>query len=483
MKRTKIICTMGPNSDKPGMIESLIDAGMDVARLNFSHGDYAEHKARIDTIKAVRSQKKIPVAILLDTKGPEIRTGKLEGGKGVELEEGNTLVLTTEDITGNAKRVSVSYKQMPNDLKSGDTVLIDDGLIELNVEKIDGSEIVCRVVNGGKLGERKGINLPNVMVNLPALTEKDKDDILFGIEQEVDYIAASFVRKADDVRQIRKFLNDNGGDHIDIIAKIESAEGVENIDEIIDASEGIMVARGDLGVEIPAYKVPRIQKMIIEKCNHRYRPVITATQMLDSMIRNPRPTRAEVTDVASAIYDGTDAIMLSGETAMGKYPVEAVNMMIQIAVETEKSLKFETYRNVEVARGPSSVSSAVGHAAVDMVEYINASCIVTPTMSGKTARLISNLRPSVPIYAVTPHEWAKRKMQLYWGVKSVTGYMEDSTENIISHALYMVIREKLVQKGDMVIFTAGDPATNEMKNEGNVTNMLHIIQVNDMISH
>ena len=474
---------MGPNSDKPGMIESLIDAGMDVARLNFSHGDYAEHKARIDTIKAVRSQKKIPVAILLDTKGPEIRTGKLEGGKGVELEEGNTLVLTTEDITGNAKRVSVSYKQMPNDLKSGDTVLIDDGLIELNVEKIDGSEIVCRVVNGGKLGERKGINLPNVMVNLPALTEKDKDDILFGIEQEVDYIAASFVRKADDVRQIRKFLNDNGGEHIDIIAKIESAEGVENIDEIIDASEGIMVARGDMGVEIPAYKVPGIQKMIIEKCNHRYRPVITATQMLDSMIRNPRPTRAEVTDVANAIYDGTDAIMLSGETAMGKYPVEAVNMMIQIAVETEKSLKFETYRNVEVARGSSSVSSAVGHAAVDMVEYINASCIVTPTMSGKTARLISNLRPSVPIYAVTPHEWAKRKMQLYWGVKSVTGYMEDSTENIISHALYMVIREKLVQKGDMVIFTAGDPATNEMKNEGNVTNMLHIIQVNDMISH
>ena len=474
---------MGPNSDKPGMIESLIDAGMDVARMNFSHGDYAEHKARIDTIKAVRSQKKIPVAILLDTKGPEIRTGKLEGGKGVELEEGNTLVLTTEDITGNAKRVSVSYKQMPNDLKSGDTVLIDDGLIELNVEKIDGSEIVCRVVNGGKLGERKGINLPNVMVNLPALTEKDKDDILFGIEQEVDYIAASFVRKADDVRQIRKFLNDNGGEHIDIIAKIESAEGVENIDEIIDASEGIMVARGDMGVEIPAYKVPGIQKMIIEKCNHRYRPVITATQMLDSMIRNPRPTRAEVTDVANAIYDGTDAIMLSGETAMGKYPVEAVNMMIQIAVETEKSLKFETYRNVEVARGSSSVSSAVGHAAVDMVEYINASCIVTPTMSGKTARLISNLRPSVPIYAVTPHEWAKRKMQLYWGVKSVTGYMEDSTENIISHALYMVIREKLVQKGDMVIFTAGDPATNEMKNEGNVTNMLHIIQVNDMISH
>jgi pyruvate kinase len=481
MKRTKIICTMGPNSDKPGMIEKLIDAGMDVARLNFSHGDHAEHKSRIDNIKAVRSKKKIPVAILLDTKGPEIRTGKLEGGKGVELEEGNTLILTTEDIVGNSDRVSVSYKQMPQDLKKGDTVLIDDGLIELKVNEIDGTEIVCSVVNGGKLGERKGINLPNVTVNLPALTEKDKDDILFGIEQEVDYIAASFVRKAEDVRQIRKFLNDNGGEHIDIIAKIESAEGVENIDDIIETADGIMVARGDLGVEIPAYKVPRIQKTIIEKCNHRYRPVITATQMLDSMIRNPRPTRAEVTDVANAIYDGTDAIMLSGETAMGKYPVEAVNMMIQIAVETEKSLKFETYRNVEVARGSSGVSSAVGHAAVDMVEYIKASCIVTPTMSGKTARLISNLRPSVPIYAVTPHEWAKRKMQLYWGVKSVTGYMEDSTENIISHALYMVVREKLVKKGDMVIFTAGDPATNEVNNEGNVTNMLHIIQANDMI--
>jgi pyruvate kinase len=481
MKRTKIICTMGPNSDKPGMIEKLVEAGMDVARLNFSHGDHAEHKARIDTIKAVRAKKKIPVAILLDTKGPEIRTGKLEGGKGVELKEGSVLVLTTEDIVGNSDRVSVSYKQMPQDLKTGDTVLIDDGLIELNVEKIEGSEIICRVVNGGKLGERKGINLPNVTVNLPALTEKDRDDILFGIEQEVDFIAASFVRKADDVRQIRKFLNDNGGEHIDIIAKIESAEGVENIDEIIETADGIMVARGDLGVEIPAYKVPRIQKTIIEKCNHRYRPVITATQMLDSMIRNPRPTRAEVTDVANAIYDGTDAIMLSGETAMGKYPVEAVDMMIHIAVETEKSLKFETYRNVEVARGSSGVSSAVGHAAVDMVEYIKASCIVTPTMSGKTARLISNLRPSVPIYAVTPHEWVKRKMQLYWGVKPVTGYMEDSTENIVSHALYMVVREKLVKKGDMVIFTAGDPATNEVNNEGNVTNMLHIIQVNDMI--
>lgn len=477
MKRTKIVCTMGPNSDKPGMLESLVDAGMDVARFNFSHGDHAEHKERMDRLKAIRREKKIPVAILLDTKGPEIRTGKLEGGQKVILKEGETLVLTTEDIVGNAERVSVSYKEMPSDLKTGDTVLVDDGLIELCVTEIRGTDMVCRIVNGGELGERKGINLPNVSVKLPAITDKDKGDILFGIEQDIDYIAASFVRKAEDIREIKDFLKEHHGEHIDVIAKIESAEGVENIDEIIDVADGVMVARGDLGVEIPAYKVPHIQKTIIEKCNHHYLPVITATQMLDSMIRNPRPTRAEVTDVANAIYDGTDAIMLSGETAMGKYPLEAVEMMVHIALETEKFLKFETYRDVEVARDSASVSSAVGFAAVDMVEHIKASCIVTPTMSGQTARLISNLRPSVPIYAVTPHEWAKRKMQLYWGVKSVTGYMEDSTENIISHALYMVVREKLVKKGDMVIFTAGDPATNEVSNEGNATNMLHIVQV------
>ena len=477
MKRTKIVCTMGPNSDKPGMLESLVDAGMDVARFNFSHGDHAEHKERMDRLKAIRREKKIPVAILLDTKGPEIRTGKLEGGQKVILKEGETLVLTTEDIVGNAERVSVSYKEMPSDLKTGDTVLVDDGLIELCITEIRGTDMVCRIVNGGELGERKGINLPNVSVKLPAITEKDKGDILFGIEQDIDYIAASFVRKAEDIREIKDFLKEHHGEHIVVIAKIESAEGVENIDEIIDVADGVMVARGDLGVEIPAYKVPHIQKTIIEKCNHHYLPVITATQMLDSMIRNPRPTRAEVTDVANAIYDGTDAIMLSGETAMGKYPLEAVEMMVHIALETEKFLKFETYRDVEVARDSASVSSAVGFAAVDMVEHIKASCIVTPTMSGQTARLISNLRPSVPIYAVTPHEWAKRKMQLYWGVKSVTGYMEDSTENIISHALYMVVREKLVKKGDMVIFTAGDPATNEVSNEGNATNMLHIVQV------
>ena len=355
-------------------------------------------------------------------------------------------------------------------------ILIDDGLIGLRVEKVNAPEIVCTVVNGGELGEKKGVNVPNVSINLPNLTEKDKGDLLFGIEQDIDFVAASFIRNAEAINEIREFLVANGGEHIDIIAKIENAEGVQNIDSIIDAADGVMVARGDLGVEIPACQVPHVQKIIIEKCNHKYKPVITATQMLDSMIRNPRPTRAEVADVANAIYDGTDAIMLSGETAAGKYPIEAVTMMGEIAEQTERYLKFEDYRDGKALEGKLNVSAAVGSAAVSMVEHIKAACIVTPTMSGQTARLISNLRPSVPIYGVTPYEWARRKMQLYWGVRPVTGYEEDSTENIISHAMYMVRREELVERGDMVIFTAGDPATNEVTGEGYMTNMLHIIQ-------
>ncbi|MDD3279246.1 MAG: pyruvate kinase [Lachnospiraceae bacterium] len=476
MKRTKIVCTMGPNSDKEEVMKELIESGMNVARFNFSHGDHPEQKARMDLLKRMRTDLKIPVAILLDTKGPEIRTGILKDGKKVQLQEGQTFVLTTEEIVGDASCVSITYSELTKDVKTGNRILIDDGLLELQVKKIEKSKIFCTVINGGELGEKKGVNVPNVSVNLPAITEKDKSDILFGIEQQIDYIAASFVRKAEDVVEIKEFLKAHGGEGIDVIAKIENAEGVQNIDSIIEVVDGIMVARGDLGVEIPPYKVPHVQKMIIEKCNHHYLPVITATQMLDSMIRNPRPTRAEVTDVANAIYDGTDAIMLSGETAAGKYPIEALKMMVQIAEETEKYLKFDTYRDVEEAKGSANVSSAVGFAAVDMVEHINASCIVTPTMSGKTARLISNLRPSVPIYAVTPNKKVRRKVQLYWGVTGVVGYEEDSTENIISHAMYMVLREGLVKKGDMVIFTAGDPATNEIDGKVQATNMLHIVQ-------
>ena len=476
MRKTKIVCTMGPNTNSKEMMKKLVENGMDVARFNFSHGDHEEQKMRMDLLKEVRKELKVPVAILLDTKGPEIRTGELKDHKKVTLKENQTFVLTTSEVEGDNERVSITYKGLPQDVTAGGQILIDDGLICLEVQETTGTEIVCRVINGGELGEKKGINVPNVSIKLPNLTEKDKSDLLFGIEQGIDFVAASFIRNAEAIYEIKDLLRENGGEGIDVIAKIENAEGVENINSIIDAADGVMVARGDLGVEIPACDVPHVQKIIIEKCNHKYKPVITATQMLDSMIRNPRPTRAEVSDVANAIYDGTDAVMLSGETAQGKYPVEAVQMMAKIAESSEQFLKFDMYRDTKALLGKQNVSSAVGFAAVTMVERLNASCIVTPTMSGQTARVISNLRPSVPIYGVTPNERTRRKMQLYWGVKPITGYEEDSTENIISHAMYMVVREGLVHKGEMVIFTAGDPATNEVSGQGYMTNMLQVIQ-------
>ena len=476
MKRTKIICTMGPNTDDEEMMRKLAKAGMDIARFNFSHGDHEEQKTRMDLLKKVRKELKLPIAILLDTKGPEIRTGILEGGQKVYLEEGSQFTLTTEQIEGNNIRCSQTYKDLPKDVKAGDTILIDDGLIQLTVEEVTDTDVVCRVVNGGELGQKKGINVPNVEVKLPAITEQDKNDILFGIEQDIDFIAASFVRNAEAIKEIKELLRANGGERIDVIAKIENAEGVHNIDKIIKAADGVMVARGDLGVEIPAHEVPHIQKMIIRKCNESYKPVITATQMLDSMMRAPRPTRAEVTDVANAIYDGTDAIMLSGETAMGKYPEQAVQMMVKIAECTEPYMTHKRFLDYRALRGNKNVSSAVGVAAVQTTENLGADCIVTPTISGQTARLISNFRPKVPIYAVSPNEWARRKMQIYWGVTSVPGYEEDSTENIISHAMYIVRRENLVKKGDIVVFTAGDPATNMVSGEGAVTNIMQVIQ-------
>lgn len=467
---------MGPNTDDEEMMRKLAKAGMDIARFNFSHGDHEEQKTRMDLLKKVRKELKLPIAILLDTKGPEIRTGILEGGQKVYLEEGSQFTLTTEQIEGNNIRCSQTYKDLPKDVKAGDTILIDDGLIQLTVENVTDTDVVCRVVNGGELGQKKGINVPNVEVKLPAITEQDKNDILFGIEQGIDFIAASFVRNAEAIKEIKELLRANGGERIDVIAKIENAEGVHNIDKIIKTADGVMVARGDLGVEIPAHEVPHIQKMIIRKCNESYKPVITATQMLDSMMRAPRPTRAEVTDVANAIYDGTDAIMLSGETAMGKYPEQAVQMMVKIAECTEPYMTHKRFLDYRALRGNKNVSSAVGVAAVQTTENLGADCIVTPTISGQTARLISNFRPKVPIYAVSPNEWARRKMQIYWGVTSVAGYEEDSTENIISHAMYIVRRENLVKKGDIVVFTAGDPATNMVNGEGAVTNIMQVIQ-------
>lgn len=467
---------MGPNSDNDETLRALVESGMDIARFNFSHGTHEEQKARMDHLKQVRRELRRPIAILLDTKGPEIRTGVLENGGKVTLREGAEFTLTAREIAGNETIVSQTYPQLAQDVKPGDTLLIDDGLIGLAVKEIRGNDVVCQVVNGGELGQRKGINVPNVKVNLPGITERDKEDILFGIEQGIDFVAASFVRNADAVKEIKALLRENGGEHIDVIAKIENGEGIANIDKIINAADGIMVARGDMGVEIPAYDVPHVQKMIVQKCNQKYKPVIVATQMLDSMIRNPRPTRAEVTDVANAIREGTDAIMLSGETAMGKYPVEALRMMVQIAESTEQYLDYDVLPDYRTLRGDANVSNAVGVAAVRTATNVQAKCIVTPTMTGQTARLMSNFRPAVPIYAVTPNEWAQRKLQLSWGVTPLKGYEEDTTEHILSHAMYVVKREGYVEEGDMVVFTAGDPATNIVKGKGAMTNMMHVIQ-------
>lgn len=475
MKKTKIICTMGPNSDDREIMKALIQNGMDVARFNFSHGTHEEQKKRMDLLKSVRAELKTPTAILLDTKGPEIRTGTLKGGKKVRLEDGQEFVLTTRPIEGDSHVCYQTYEDLPKDLNPGNRVLIDDGLIEMTVKSVTDTDVVCRVDNGGELGERKGINLPNVSIHLPAITEKDRQDILFGIEQDIDFIAASFVRSAGAIREIKKILKEKGAEHIDVIAKVENAEGLHNIDEIIKAADGVMVARGDMGVEIPAHEVPYYQKQIIDKCNSNYKPVIVATQMLDSMIRNPRPTRAEVTDVANAINESTDAIMLSGETAMGKYPVEALKTMVSIAEYTESKLTY-VLPDFKKLKGEANVSSAVGVAAVATAANVNAKCIVTPTMSGQTARLVSNFRPKVPIYAVTPNERAQRRMQIDWGVVPLRGYQEDSTENIISHAMYVVKREKLVRSGDMVVLTAGDPSTNLVRGKGNMTNMMHVIE-------
>ena len=476
MKKTKIICTMGPNTNDRNLMKALAENGMDIARFNFSHGDYEEQKSRLDMLKSIRDELDLPIAALLDTKGPEIRTGLLKDEKKVTLKEGQTYTLTTREIVGDDQIGFINYNGLPADVEAGNTILIDDGLIELKVQEVvNGTDIVCTVVNGGELGMRKGVNVPNVKIKLPALTEKDKADIRFGIEQGFDFIAASFVRTADAVREIRAMLNE-AGSSIQIIAKIENAEGIENLDDIIEASDGIMVARGDMGVEIPAEQVPHIQKTIIRKCNLACKPVITATQMLDSMIRNPRPTRAEVADVANAIYDGTDAIMLSGETAAGKYPVDALQMMAEIAEMTEPHLDYKVFIEHRSMDGREKISSAVALATVRTAKNLKANAIVTPTMSGNTARLISNFRPKVPIYAITPNSTIQHKLQLIWGVTPLKGYQRDTTDHIMSQAMNVVRSRHLIHKGDLVVFTAGDPATNMTNGHGAVTNMMHVIE-------
>ena len=476
MKKTKIICTMGPRTMDKIILKELIAGGMNVARFNFSHGSYEEHAERIALVRQVSEQLGIPVALMLDTKGPEIRTGLLKDGKKVSLEQGKEFTLYTEEREGDETGCSITYQQLVYDVRKGDTILIDDGLIGLEVQRVSADKIECIIKNGGELGERKGVNVPNVKIHLPGVTQKDREDILFGIEQGVDYIAASFVRNSDCIMDIREILEDNHGRDIGIIAKIENAEGVENIDEILDAADGIMVARGDLGVEIPADQVPHIEKKIIHKCNRKCKPVVTATQMLDSMIRNPRPTRAEAGDVANAIYDGSDAIMLSGETAMGKYPVEAVRMMAKIAETTEAHLDYSNLQKLNKKQRKKDISMAVGFASVSTAEILKASCLVVPTMTGYTARMISSLRPKTPIYAISPSEQAVRRMQLYWGVYAMPGETEDSTRHMITNSMKIILRRKLIKKGELAVFTAGDPATNMVSGRGRSTNVMQVVE-------
>ena len=455
MKKTKIVCTMGPNTDNREIMKELALNGMDVARFNFSHGDHAEHKHRLEILECVREELGIPIASLLDTKGPEIRTGKLKDGKKVTLKEGDLYTLTTEEIVGDETRGYINYAGLAEDVKPGDRILIDDGLIELHVREVNGTDIVCRIENGGELGEKKGVNVPGVRVKLPALTDKDKEDIRFGVDAGFDFVAASFVRNADAIREIREILDEKGS-AMQIIAKIENEEGIENIDSIIEASDGIMVARGDMGVEIPAEKVPHIQKMIIRKCNLACKVVITATQMLDSMIRNPRPTRAEVSDVANAVYEGTDAVMLSGETAMGSYPIEAVRMMSQIAEESEKYLDYMFYQRRKVsAENLRNISNTVCYSSVATASDLEAPVIVAPSVSGFTTRMLSKWRPKALIAGLSPSMTAVRQMQLYWGVKPFHAKRAESTDALLFASVELLKEKGIVKEGEIVVATAG----------------------------
>lgn len=461
MKRTKIICTLGPAVDSESALKNLVLAGMDVARCNFSHGSHAEHKARMDRLKKVRRELDAPCALMLDTKGPSIRTGKLEGNEPVLLRAGDNFFLTEDDIAGTSRRVHQTFKGLYKYVEPGTIILIDDGLIELAVDRILGSDIQCTVQNSGMLGECKQLNLPGTNVPLPVMTEQDKEDLLFGIQQGVDFVAASFVSCGEDVRAIRAFLAENGGESIRIVAKIENAHAVDHIEEIIEVSDAVMVARGDLGVEVPSNQVPHLQKKIIKACNRAYRPVITATQMLDSMIRNPRPTRAEASDVANAIIDGTDAIMLSGETAAGKYPIEAVGTMVRIATYIEahqlhdntQLLQQEAVRNATVR----TVANAVSYSCCQMARDLNANAIITPSNSGTTARMVARFRPDCPIIAPTPSEHAYHQLGLSYGVMPAHMGVSGDTDELINTAVEAAQQTGLIKTGDVVIISAGVP--------------------------
>ncbi|MBE5905909.1 MAG: pyruvate kinase [Lachnospiraceae bacterium] len=456
IRKTKIVCTLGPATDKDNVLEQLIQEGMDVARFNFSHGEHSEQKIRFEKLKELREKYDRPVAALLDTKGPEIRIRDFKEGK-VTLKKGQTFSLMAEECEGDSTKVAISYPELINDVSKGSKILIDDGLIEMEVEEVTQEAIRCKVLNDGVISNRKGVNVPNVELSMPYISEKDRSDIEFAIDEGFDFIAASFVRSADDILQIRKIFDEKGCDNINIIAKIENMQGVNNIDEIIRVTDGIMVARGDMGVEIPFEEVPLIQKSIIRKVYQAGKVVITATQMLDSMMKNPRPTRAETTDVANAIFDGTSAIMLSGETAAGAYPVEALKTMVKIALATEESIDYASrFKKRETIVNPD-ITSAISHATCMTAIDLGAKAIVTVTQSGQTARMISKFRPSSPIICFAVTEKVCRQLNLSWGVRPFLLEAHHTVDDLFDASVDMAMKKGIVESGDLVVITAGVP--------------------------
>ena len=459
--RTKIICTIGPKTATKGMLTRLVNAGMNVARLNFSHGDHEYHQGVIRNLRHVLAKEKRMCAIMLDTKGPEIRTGKLKGGKEIRLSSGQTIVLTSDySVLGTTEKIAQSYKALARSVEEGSQILIDDGLISMTVIGIEGNDVKCTVKNDGWLGETKGVNLPGAVVDLPALTDKDKEDLKFGCKQQVDLVAASFIRKASDVVEMRQFLKHHGGEGIMILSKIENQEGLQNFDDILEVSDGVMVARGDMGVEIPIEKISVAQKMMISKCNIVGKPVITATQMLDSMIKNPRPTRAETTDVANAVFDGSDCVMLSGETAKGEYPVEAVETMASICREAEKALDYDSSFNalrklMKKEQTNQSVAETITSSAVKTAYDLGSSIILCLTETGTTAKLVCKYRPVSPIVCVTSNEFTARQLLLYRGAFPMLVGSMIGQESLIARTLVRVGSSRLAQKGDLVVVISG----------------------------
>jgi pyruvate kinase len=478
MRRTKIICTIGPASSSEAMIERLVQEGMNLCRLNFSHGDHGSHGAEIDTIKAVRTRLNVPLAIILDTKGPELRLGMFSK-EPVTLAEGSKFTLTTVDADGTAERAHINFAGLPGDVHAGNTILLDDGLIILRVDDVPNPcEIVCTVLNTGEISSHKKLTVPGVAISLPSMTDADRADLLFGIEKGIDFVAASFTRKAQDILEVRQFLEEHGGRHIRIIAKIESREGLNNIDEIISVSDAVMVARGDMGVEIPAEDVPIEQSRIVKSCAAHNTPVIIATQMLDSMIRNPRPTRAEVGDVATAVIEGADCIMLSGETAAGKYPVEALSTMARIAERTERSINYtEQFSNRMHGEGPvTTVTGAISHAVCMSAMDLGASAIVTCTVTGSTAMAVANHRPGCPILATTMSEQTYRQLTLVWGVMPVMSASLNNTDEMIENSVHAAVDAGIARNGDIVVITAGVPV-----GQAGTTNLIKIHHVGDIL--